>query len=200
MRQNDGRQPLDLLKQKIAQEGTVLDNHILKVDHFLNHQVDPQLMMAMGKDFYQYFKDQGITKVLTLEVSGIAVALPTAFYLKVPMLFAKKIASLTQDENVYTSQVTSYTKQKTYEIRIDRTYLSKSDKVLIIDDFLATGQALQGLIDLCQQAGATVAGIGIAIEKSFQPGAQFVKDAGYDLYSQARIKGFKNNQVEFYED
>lgn len=191
---------MDLLKEKINQEGIVLENNILKVDHFLNHQVDPQLMVAMGKCFYQYFKKHGINKVLTLEVSGIAVALPTAFYLNVPMVFAKKIASLTQDTNVYTSQVTSYTKQITYEIRVDKSYLKPSDKVLIIDDFLAKGQALKGLINLCQQAGAEISGIGIAIEKSFQSGAQFAKEAGYDLYSQVRIKGFKNNQVEFYDD
>ena len=177
---------MKLLEDMILKRGRVLDGNILKVDNFLNHQIDPDLFMEMGKDYYDHFKDKGITKILTLEVSGIAIAFAAATYFKVPLVFAKKSASLTLSDDAYTSKVVSYTKKKEYDIKVDRNFLSGDDKVLIIDDFLATGQALKGLVSLCDQAGAEVAGIGIAIEKTFQDGGKLFRDKGYDVYSPLR--------------
>ena len=188
---------MKLLEDMILKRGRVLDGNILKVDNFLNHQIDADLFMEMGKDYYEHFKDKGITRILTLEVSGIAIAFAAATYFKVPLVFAKKSASLTLSEDAYTSKVVSYTKKKEYDIKVDRNFLSPDDKVLIIDDFLATGQALKGLVSLCDQAGAEVAGIGIAIEKTFQGGGKLFRDKGYDVYSQAMIKAFENNSVIF---
>lgn len=188
---------MKLLEDMILKRGRVLDGNILKVDNFLNHQIDSDLFMEMGKDYYDHFKDKEITKILTLEVSGIAIAFATATYFKVPLVFAKKSASLTLSDDAYTSKVVSYTKKKEYDIKVDRNFLSGDDKVLIIDDFLATGQALKGLVSLCDQAGAEVAGIGIAIEKTFQGGRKLFRDKGYDVYSQAMIKAFENNSVIF---
>lgn len=188
---------MKLLEQRILQDGRVLPGNILKVDNFLNHQIDPELFMAMGEDFYQHFKDRGINKILTLEVSGIAVAFAAATFLKVPVVFAKKSESLTLSEEVYASQVTSYTKKKTFDIRVQKNLLNSEDKVLIIDDFLAMGEAMGGLLDLCQQAQAEVVGMGIAIEKSFQPGGTKFRAQGYDVYSQAMISGFKEGTVSF---
>ena len=188
---------MKLLEDMILKRGRVLDGNILKVDNFLNHQIDPDLFMEMGKDYYDHFKDKGITKILTLEVSGIAIAFAAATYFKVPLVFAKKSASLTLSDDAYSSKVVSYTKKKEYDIKVDRNFLSGDDKVLVIDDFLATGQALKGLVSLCDQAGAEVAGIGIAIEKTFQNGGKLFRDKGYDVYSQAMIKAFENNSVIF---
>lgn len=179
---------MKLLEERILSDARVLPGDILKVDNFLNHQVDPKLIMALGKDFYDYFKDKNITKVLTLEVSGITIAMAAAYYLDVNMVFAKKIESKTLSEDVYSSKVISYTKKREYDIRVDKKFLNKDDNVLIIDDFLANGKALEGLVDLCDQAGANVAGIGITIEKTFQPGGKMIREKGYDVYSQAQIK------------
>ncbi|MBG9979416.1 xanthine phosphoribosyltransferase [Facklamia lactis] len=188
---------MKLLEERILQDGRILPGNILKVDSFLNHQIDPDLFMAMGQDFYDHFKDKEITKILTLEVSGIGIAFAAATYFKVPVLFAKKSLSLTLTEDVYASKVTSYTKKKTFDIRVQKNFLSDQDKVLIIDDFLAMGEALGGLIDLCQQANAQVQGIGIAIEKSFQPGGNKYRDLGYDVYSQAMIEKLEDGTVTF---
>lgn len=186
-----------LLEERIQKDGRLLPGNILKVDSFLNHQIDPDLFMAMGEDFYQHFKDQGINKILTLEVSGIAIAFAAATYFKVPVVFAKKSESLTLSEDVYASKVTSYTKKKTFDIRVQKNFLTNQDKVLIIDDFLAMGEALGGLVNLCEQAGAQVMGMGIAIEKNFQPGGEKFRQMGYDVYSQAMIERFDNEQVHF---
>ncbi|GAB7232785.1 xanthine phosphoribosyltransferase [Facklamia hominis] len=185
------------LEERIQEKGRVLDGNILKVDSFFNHQVDPELMMLMGKDFAEHFREKGITKVLTLEVSGIAMALTAALELGVPMVFAKKIKSLTLNDQVFVSQVYSYTKETTYEIRVDKRFLNDQDRVLIIDDFLANGEALKGLIDLCDQAKSQVAGIGIGIEKVFQGGGDKARQAGYEVYSQAKIKAFEDGKVIF---
>ncbi len=191
---------MDALKSKIKELGNVLPGNILKVDAFLNHQVDPTLMVEMGQDFADRYASENITKVLTLEVSGIAMALTTANALNVPMIFAKKIQSLTLDDQVYVAQVYSYTKETTYDIRVDKRFLTPEDNVLIIDDFLANGEALQGLIKLVEQSGASVGGIGIAIEKTFQAGGKKVREMGYPIYSQARIKSLEDGKVEFDED
>lgn len=188
---------MKLLEDKIKQEGRVLPGNILKVDKFLNHQIDTELFMEMGKDFAEHFKDLGITKVLTLEVSGIAVAFAAAHHLGVPVVFAKKTESVTLTDEVYCSKVYSYTKKKEYNIRVDKNFLAKGENVLLIDDFLAVGQALGGMIDLCNQAGASISGIGIAIEKVFQGGGNKYRDLGYDVYSQARIAAFTEDSVVF---
>lgn len=188
---------MKLLEEMIVKHGRVLSGNILKVDSFLNHQVDPNLFMKMGEDFYEKFKEKKITKVLTLEVSGIGIALTTAFFFKVPMVFAKKIASKTLVDDAWKSTVYSFTKDREYEIRVEKKYLTQDDNVLIIDDFLANGKALGGLIDLCNQSGAKIEGIGIAIEKSFQEGGRLYREKGYEVYSQAMIKEFKDGNVVF---
>ncbi|UQF70291.1 xanthine phosphoribosyltransferase [Vagococcus lutrae] len=187
------------LQEKILKEGTVLGQGVLKVDRFLTHQVDPQLMAAIGQDFANYFAEEKITKVVTLEASGITPAVFTALSLDVPMIDARKSKSLTLSDELLTSSVYSFTKQVTSDISISRHLLTEEDTVLIIDDFLANGQAAKGLIELCQQAGANVAGLGIVIEKSFQSGRQLLEDAGIHVYSQARIASLDNGEITFVE-
>lgn len=188
------------LESKILRDGLVLPGNILKVDSFLNHMVDPELFMEMGEDFYHHFKDKGINKILTLEVSGIALAFAAATFFKVPLVFAKKSESLTLGDDVYTSKVYSYTKKKEFDIRVNRSFLGKEDRLLIIDDFLANGQALQGMFNLASQAGAHICGAGIAIEKAFQKGGAELREQGYDIYSQARIEKFEEGTVIFCQD
>lgn len=188
---------MNKLERKIVEEGQVLPGNILKVDHFINHMIDTELFQDMGQEFYDVFKKAGVTKILTLEVSGIALAYAAAIHFKVPVLFAKKIQSLTLGNDVYTSRVYSYTKQKSYDIVVDRKYILPEDRVLIIDDFLANGEALKGLIDLCDQAGSQVVGVGIGIEKAFQPGGKNFREKGYKVHSVARILGFSGNKVIF---
>ncbi|MGX6973244.1 xanthine phosphoribosyltransferase [Vagococcus lutrae] len=187
------------LQEKILKEGTVLAQGVLKVDRFLTHQVDPQLMAAIGQDFANYFAEEKITKVVTLEASGITPAVFTALSLDVPMIYARKSKSLTLSDELLTSSVYSFTKQVTSDISISRHLLTEEDTVLIIDDFLANGQAAKGLIELCQQAGANVAGLGIVIEKSFQSGRQLLEDDGIHVYSQARIASLDNGEITFVE-
>lgn len=188
---------MKLLEDRIRRDGRILPGNILKVDQFINHQVDPQLMMDMGRDFAEHFKDAGITRVLTLEVSGISMAMTAALHLGVPMVFAKKISSKTLSTDTYHSKVFSYTKKIEYDIRIDKRFVTPEDRILIIDDFLANGQALHGLTHLCEQGGAQVAGIGIAIEKVFQGGGKEFRDRGYDVYSLAMIDNFTDDGVVF---
>lgn len=188
---------MKLLEDMIKKHGRVINGEILKVDCFLNHQVDPNLMTAMGQDFYEHFKDKGVNKILTLEVSGIAMALTTAQAFGVPMVFAKKIESKTLVDDMWEAKVFSFTKNKEYTVRVSKKYLGPEDKVLIIDDFLAKGKALAGLKELCDQAGAKIVGMGIAIEKSFQEGGEDLRAQGYDIYSQAKIKGFEEGKVIF---
>ncbi|TVS99247.1 xanthine phosphoribosyltransferase [Enterococcus durans] len=188
------------LVERIQKDGHVLGEGVLKVDSFVTHQVDPVLMEQMGQRFAEVFKEQGITKVVTIEASGIALALFAAKELNVPMIFARKAKSLTMDEELLTASVYSFTKQVTSTISISRKFLSAEDKVLIIDDFLANGQAAKGLIELCRQAGAEVEGIGIVIEKSFQDGRQLLEEMGLRVVSLARIASLSNGQVEFLEE
>ncbi|WP_458413676.1 xanthine phosphoribosyltransferase [Schinkia sp. CFF1] len=185
------------LQEKIHREGIVLPNNVLKVDSFINHQMDPILMKRIGEEFARRFQQEGITKILTIESSGIAPAIMTALEFEVPVLFARKRKPLTASENLYSSSVYSYTKQETNEITVSKDYLLKTDTVLIIDDFLANGQAALGLIDLVEQAGAKVAGVGIVIEKSFQVGAKLIEGKGYRLESLARIQSLENGRVTF---
>ncbi len=178
---------MELLKEKIIQEGVVKAGQVLKVDHFLNHQIDVELLDQMGQEFYNHFKDKKITKILTIEASGIAIAVMVARYFKVPVVFAKKNKTLQVSNDVYTSSVASYTHQTTNQIIVSKSFLSEDDHVLIVDDFLAQGEATLGLISLVEQAGGTVEGIGIAIEKGYQAGGTRLREAGYDLLSLAIV-------------
>ena len=185
------------LKEKIEQYGTVLPGNVLKVDAFLNHQVDPELMLHIGQEFAKRFANEGITKVWTVESSGIAPAVFTGLAMKVPVIFARKHKSLTLNNDMYTADVYSYTKKTTNRISISKKYVVSSDKILMIDDFLANGQAVEGMLEIADQAGVDVAGAGIVIEKSFQPGANELKDRGIRVESLARIKSLDNGKVEF---
>ncbi len=184
----------------INERGSVLSDGVLKVDSFLNHQIDTNLMINIGKEFAKLFKDEQITRVVTIESSGIAPSLMAANELNVPLVFARKRKSVTMNKDVFTSSVYSFTKQETYEITVSKNYLSKEDRVLIIDDFLANGQAALGLASMVEQAGATVAGIGIVIEKSFQDGRTKLDNAGYKVESLARVKSLQNGKVTFLEE
>lgn len=185
------------LEERIKADGTVLSGDVLKVDQFLNHQVDPDLMFAIGQRFAQLFADNNITKIITVESSGIAPAIMTGLQLHVPVIFARKHKSLTLTDDLYTANVRSFTKQTDNQITISKKYLTSSDNVLIIDDFLANGQAVFGLLEIAKQAKFIVAGVGIVIEKSFQPGAQKIKDQGIRLESLAKIKSLADGQVTF---
>jgi xanthine phosphoribosyltransferase len=191
---------MDLLKKKISEEGVVLSDSVLKVDSFLNHGVDPQLMDAIGEEFAERYGDQSITKVLTIESSGIAPGLMAALKLGVPMIFARKRQSLTQSEGLITSKVYSFTKKEENTISVSGKYIHKGDKVLIIDDFLANGQAALGLIELAEIAGAEVAGVGIVIEKSFQDGGRILRQKGFRVDSLAQIESLEAGRIRFKED
>jgi len=188
---------MEELKQKIIKEGKVLSNSVLKVDSFINHQMDPVLMKKIGEEFANRFSGMGITKVLTLESSGIGPALLTALEMGVPMIFARKRKSLTLTEGLITSTVRSFTKQETNEVTISRDFITEGDKVLIIDDFLAVGQAAMGLINIVKQAGAQPVGVGIVIEKSFQDGHKMIKETGIKLESLAKIASLEDGKVHF---
>ena len=185
------------LEQKILNEGIVLSDQVLKVDAFLNHQIDPVLMQLIGKEFAARFNDAGITKIITIEASGIAPAIMAGLELGVPVIFARKYQSLTLKDDLYRSKVFSFTKQTESTIAISNKHLSSTDKALVIDDFLANGQAALGLIDLIHQANAEVVGVGIVIEKSFQPGREVLLEKGYRVESLARVKSLADGKVSF---
>ncbi len=178
---------MKLLEDIIAKEGRVYPGNVLKVDSFLNHQIDVSLMDRMADEIYQRFKDAEITKVLTIEASGIAVACSVARCFGVPVLFARKSKNLNIGDDVYVTRISSYTYGKDYDVTVSRNYLNNSDKVLLIDDFIAIGNAMKGLIEICEQAGAGIAGIGICIEKGFQKGGEDLRQMGYDVMSLATI-------------
>lgn len=191
---------MDKLKQMIVERGEIREGHILKVDSFLNHQLDADFLYEMGEELHRLFKDQGITKILTIEVSGIAIAIMAALVFKVPVVFAKKTESLNLDKDVYVGQVHSYTKNKDYKIMISKKYLNENDKLLIIDDFLAEGSAMRGLLDVAGQCKAEVKGIGIAIEKGFQKGGEILRREGYNLKSLAIIDDMKDGKITFRDE
>jgi len=188
---------MDLLKEMILEKGYVINQNILKVDSFLNHQVDFKLMNEIGLEFYNYFKNSGITKIFTIESSGIAPAIMTSYKFEVPMVILKKQTSSILNDDFYQTEVKSFTKNTTYNLTLSKKYISKDDNILIVDDFLANGEAAKGAIKLIEDAGAKVAGIGIVIEKSFQPGRKILEDLGHDIYSLARIKSLEDNKIEF---
>jgi xanthine phosphoribosyltransferase len=188
------------LIEKIIEEGEVLSEHVLKVDRFLNHQVDPQLMKKIGETFANAFCHEGVTKVLTLESSGISPALMTAYELGVLLLVARKRKPVTLSENLYTAKVYSFTKREETEIFVSQSLLHPQDRVLIIDDFLANGQAALGLTDIVEQAKAHVVGIGIVIEKAFQDGGQLLRSRGFRVVSLARVASMQDGTVQFAEE
>lgn len=185
------------LEERILKDGVVLGGEVLKVDNFLNHQIDPKLMQAIGNEFADYFSDKGITRIVTIESSGIAPAVFAGLALGVPVVFARKQKSLTLTDELYSTEVHSFTKNATSTIVISKKFLDKTDRVLLIDDFLANGQAAKGLIRLCKAANAQVMGVGIVIEKTFQIGRQLLEEENYDVYSLARIRAFEEGQVKF---
>lgn len=187
---------MKLLEERVLAEGSAVNENILKVDSFINHQVEPELMRAIGEDFAGHFKNAGITKVVTIESSGIAPAMMTAAALNVPMLILKKSPSKVLNDNMYQTVVTSYTKGSSYELTLASHLISESDHVLIIDDFLANGEAATGAVRLIRKAHATVAGIGILIEKSFQPGRAKLEEQGFHIYSQVRIAKLDKGVIE----
>ena len=191
---------MKLLEEKILKDGTAIGTDILKVDMFLNHQIDPVLIDEMGKEFYRLFKDCDITKVVTIESSGISMAVATARYFGVPTLFAKKGDHKNVGSDVYSANCYSFTHGKEYCMKISRKYLSSQDKVLIIDVFMAGGNACNALIDIMGQAGAEIMGIGIAIEKGFQPGGKTLREKGYKVRSLAIVDSMNDGEITFRQD
>ncbi|WP_054711415.1 xanthine phosphoribosyltransferase [Bacillus sp. JCM 19041] len=192
---------MELLKQAISERGTVLSSGVLKVDQFLNHQVDTTLMSAIGEEFARLFKNENITKVITIESSGIAPSFMCAHVLETPLIFARKKKSVTMNvDNVYSSRVYSFTKREYSEVTVSKDLITAGDRVLIIDDFLANGQAATGLTEIVEKAGATVVGIGIVIEKSFQDGRALLEEKGYRIESLARIASLEDQTVRFIDE
>ena len=188
---------MNILKNKILLEVKIEGNGILKVDTFLNHQVDIPLINKIAKKFYNYYKNNKITKILTIEASGIAIAAFVAKNFKVPLIFAKKSFGKNINNKYYTSIVKSYTKNITYTIYVSKNFILKNDKVLLIDDFLANGSALLGLSNIVKSSGANIVGAGIVIEKTFLPGFKYVKKEGINVYSLIKIASIKNNNIIF---
>ncbi|MDU5872245.1 MAG: xanthine phosphoribosyltransferase [Staphylococcus epidermidis] len=190
---------MESLGRKVKEDGVVIDEKILKVDGFLNHQIDAKLMNDVGKTFYESFKDAGITKILTIEASGIAPAIMASFHFDVPCLFAKKAKPSTLKDGFYSTDIHSFTKNKTSTVIVSEEFLGADDKVLIIDDFLANGDASLGLNDIVKQANATTVGVGIVVEKSFQNGRQRLEDAGLYVSSLCKVASLvaslKGNKV-----
>ena len=194
---DSGEKQVKELQERILADGQVIGNNILKVDAFLNHQIDPKFILRLGTELANRFQGQGITKVLTVESSGIAVAMAVALALGVSVVFAKKKQALTQEGDVYSAPVFSYTRKEHLEISVARCFLSADDVVLIIDDFLAHGEALTGLIALVEQAGGKLAGAGIVIEKKFQKGGDAIRATGVRIESLASIERMKPGEVIF---
>ena len=192
---------MNFLEERILRDGTVKEGNVLKVDNFLNHQMDVSLLDQIGAELYRRFKDSGVTKILTIEASGIAIAYAAARYFGVPFVFAKKSKSVNIDGDVYVAEVESFTHKCTNRVIVSKKFLGEGERVLIIDDFLANGCALQGLISIVESAGAEVAGIGIAIEKGFQDGGARIRALGYRLESLAIVESMdaSNRTVAFRE-
>ena len=189
---------MKLLEDMIKEKGIVKEGNVLKVDSFLNHQMDIRLFNEMGKEFKRLFAEKNINKILTIEASGIGIACIVAQHFDVPVVFAKKAQSINIDGDVYSTQITSFTHKREYQVIVSKKYLSADDHVLIIDDFLANGCALKGLCEIVESAGATVEGIGIAVEKGFQDGGSLIRNAGYDLQSLAIVESMDASTGEVF--
>ena len=187
------------LKDRIVHDGQVIGTEVLKVDSFLNHQIDPTFIMRMGQELADRFSGAGVTKVLTVEASGIAVAMAAALALKVPVVFAKKKQAVTQQGDMYSAEVYSFTRREAVHITVESKYLNNQDVVLIIDDFLAHGEALNGLACIVEQAGAALAGAGIVIEKRFQGGGEKLRAKGVKIESLAAIEKMSPETIKFAE-
>lgn len=188
---------MQILKDRIRKDGKIKAGNVLKVDSFLNHQMDIRLFGEIGKEFKRRFADSEVTKILTIEASGIGIACITAQQFGVPVVFAKKTQSRNIDGAVYTSKVTSFTHQREYDVIVSQSFLGPDDRVLLIDDFLAKGSALLGLIELVKQSGASIAGAGICIEKGFDVGGKLVRDSGVRVESLAIIQEMHDGKIIF---
>lgn len=184
---------MKLLEERILKDGKVFPGNVLKVDRFLNHQVDVKLLNEIGKEFYRLFKDEKINKIFTIEASGIGIACIVAQYFDVPVVFAKKTLGKNISSNVYSTPITSFTHGRTYDVIVSQEFLNEDDRILIIDDFLAQGCALQGLISLINSAGAHIVGAGIVIEKAFQQGGELIRAQGIRVESLARVESMTDD-------
>lgn len=188
---------MELLKQAIRDKGKVINETLLNLDQVLNHQVDPQLMMEVGEAFAEAYRKDEVTKVMTVESSGIAVAFATAYHLRVPFVFARRKKTLVTDHDVYCERVPSFTKGIVTDIVVPKTLLRKDDRVLLVDDIIANGDAAKGLMRIVEQSGASLAGWGIVVEKCFQAGARTIRDMGVRLETLARIQSLADGTVQF---
>lgn len=188
---------MELLKQKILAEGRALNEHVLLVDSFLNHQVDAELMQAIGREFARRFADAGVTRIVTIESSGIAPAAMTALEMSLPMVIMKKSMSSILQEDLLQTEVFSFTKNLSYQLTLKKRFIQPGDKVLVIDDFLANGEAAFGAARIIEKAGAQVVGIGAVIAKAFQPGMQKLRNAGYRVEALAPVSRMGENLIEF---
>ncbi|PID27202.1 MAG: xanthine phosphoribosyltransferase [Candidatus Cloacimonadota bacterium] len=188
-----------LLKDKILKEGIALNREVLKVDSFLNHQIDPILMKKIGEEFSDYFKNYNIDKIVTIETSGVVPAVFVALNLNVPLVFAKKSLPGTLREGFYSEKVFSFTKNKTYDCIVSKKFINSNENILIIDDFLAHGNAALALSKIIEKAEAKVSGIGIVIEKGFQQGRSILEERGYEIFSLARIEKMDKGEIVFFD-
>ncbi len=187
---------MELLEQRIKKDGIVKAGNVLKVDSFLNHQIDIELLNEIGKEFKRIFSDVPVNKILTIEASGIAIAAIVAQYFNVPVVFAKKAQSINLDGSIYSTKIESFTHKRVYDVIVSKKYLSSEDNVLVIDDFLANGCAVDGLIDLINESGATLQGVGIIIEKGFQEGGKRLRDKGIRVESLAIVDSMNDETGE----
>ena len=187
---------MKLLEERIRKDGVIKPGNVLKVDSFINHQMDVELISEMGKEWTKLFAEKPINKILTIEASGLGIACIAATHFNVPVVFAKKAKSINLDGEMYTAEVESFTHKNKNQVIVSKKFLNEDDHVLIIDDFLANGCALQGLIQICAQAGATVEGIGIAVEKGFQAGGRMIRNLGYQLESLAIVESMNDETGE----
>lgn len=188
------------LVERINRDGVIKPGGVLKVDSFLNHQIDPELSYEMAKEIYSLYSNENVDKILTIEASGIGLAVMTGHLFGCPVVFAKKTMSANISDNVYCVEVYSFTKKTTKQVIVSKEYIKPGERILLVDDFLAMGSALQGLKSIVEQAGASVVGAAIAIEKAFQPGGEKLRNEGMRIESLARVKSMSDDSIEFYED
>ena len=191
---------MKLLEERIRRDGKIKPGNVLKVDGFINHNIDVPFVYELGREFYRRYRDEGVTKILTIEASGIGIACLTALHFGVPVVFAKKSRTSNISQDVYTARVDSFTHGTTCDIVVSKEFLSESDRILIIDDFLALGNALVGLREITLASGATLVGAGIVIEKSFQSGGRMLREQGMRIESLAKIASMTDTEITFLDD